>query len=87
MPPAHVHVACVEAFFVLEGEVTFILDGVEPREGPDSLLVPGGRHTRQPLGRASPAARDPLATSTTTSSRLEALWHGAEPPTVEEERR
>jgi mannose-6-phosphate isomerase-like protein (cupin superfamily) len=30
MPPAHRHVQCVEAFFVLEGDVTFVLDGRRP---------------------------------------------------------
>ena len=46
-PPAHRHVNCSEAFFVLDGEVTFVLDGTESRGHPgDFLLVPrGAGHT------------------------------------------
>lgn len=43
MPPPHRHVDCEEAFYVLEGEITFVLDGVEHVRGPgDFVLVPGG---------------------------------------------
>jgi mannose-6-phosphate isomerase-like protein (cupin superfamily) len=47
MPPAHRHVNCSEAFFVLEGEITFRLDEATLTGGPgDFLLVPrGAGHT------------------------------------------
>jgi len=43
MPPAHRHLACDEAYYVLEGEVTFLVDG-ETRIGSRGwwVLVPGG---------------------------------------------
>lgn len=42
-PPAHVHPDRVEAFWVLEGEAEFELDGQVLRAGADSfVLVPGG---------------------------------------------
>ena len=46
-PLPHRHVNCSEAFWVLDGTITFILDGVEQRGGPDDfLLVPrGASHT------------------------------------------
>ena len=47
MPPAHRHVNCSEAFFVLAGTLTFVLDGEPVPGGPgDFLLVPrGAAHT------------------------------------------
>ena len=43
MPPAHVHVDAEEAFFVLEGDVTFRLGSGEAQRGSGScVLVPGG---------------------------------------------
>ena len=43
MPPAHRHVNCSEAFFVLAGTLTFVLDSVSLDGGPgDFLLVPRG---------------------------------------------
>src|SRR5947207_12498237 len=42
-PPPHRHVTCSEAFFVLEGTITFRLDGAELTGGTgDFLLVPRG---------------------------------------------
>ena len=43
MPPAHRHLACDEAYYVLEGEVTFVLEGLE-QVGTEGwwVLVPGG---------------------------------------------
>jgi quercetin dioxygenase-like cupin family protein len=47
MPPPHRHVNCSEAFFVLDGEITFRLDEATLTGGPgDFLLVPrGAGHT------------------------------------------
>jgi mannose-6-phosphate isomerase-like protein (cupin superfamily) len=46
-PLPHRHVNCSEAFWVLDGTITFVFDGVESRGGPDDfLLVPrGAAHT------------------------------------------
>jgi quercetin dioxygenase-like cupin family protein len=57
-PPAHVHPDRVEAFWVLDGEAEFELDGELTRAGADSfVLVPGGvAHT--------------FGASTTTSARV-----------------
>ena len=88
MPPAHRHIECLEAFFVLEGEVTFVLDGrSETRAAGWSVLVPeGGSHTfgnqgDQParlLVLHSPAMDGYFA-------ELERLWSGPEPPSSAEE--
>jgi mannose-6-phosphate isomerase-like protein (cupin superfamily) len=47
MPPPHRHTNCSEAFFVLDGTITFLVDGSSLRGGPgDFLLVPrGAGHT------------------------------------------
>src|ERR1700689_1637883 len=52
-PPAHRHTNCSEAFFVLDGEITFWIDAAEETGGPgDFLLVPRGMaHT---FGNRSP---------------------------------
>ncbi|HWF83033.1 MAG TPA: cupin domain-containing protein [Streptosporangiaceae bacterium] len=46
-PPAHRHTNCSEAFFVLDGEITFVLGSERLTGGPgDFLLVPRGQaHT------------------------------------------
>ncbi len=46
-PLPHRHVNCSEAFWVLDGTITFVVDGAEQRGGPDDfLLVPrGASHT------------------------------------------
>jgi mannose-6-phosphate isomerase-like protein (cupin superfamily) len=47
MPPAHRHVNCSEAFFVLSGVITFLVDGASlAGSAGDFLLVPrGAGHT------------------------------------------
>jgi quercetin dioxygenase-like cupin family protein len=88
MPPPHIHTKCEEAFYVLDGEIEFLLDNetLIGRRG-SFILVPGGvSHT---FGNAS-----------TTSSRLliihapamdayfeelQTLWSAAVPPTTEDE--
>jgi len=46
-PLPHRHVNCSEAFWVLDGTITFVFDGVEHRGGRDDfVLVPrGASHT------------------------------------------
>jgi mannose-6-phosphate isomerase-like protein (cupin superfamily) len=47
MPPPHRHSTCSEAFFVLDGTITFLVDGESLDGGPgEFLLVPrGAAHT------------------------------------------
>ena len=88
-PLAHRHVNCSEAFWVLDGTITFVLDGVEEHGGPDDfLLVPrGASHTfgndgdepARLLVMHAPAADAYFV-------ELEALWSGEAPPTPEQER-
>lgn len=89
MPPPHVHTDCEEAYFVLDGAVTFVLDGEERVEGPQTfVLVPDG--TAHTFGNRSgqPARLLVLHAPALDGyfAALEALWHRPEPPTVEEER-
>ena len=88
-PLPHRHVNCSEAFWVLDGTVTFVLDGV-PQQGrrDDFLLVPrGAAHTfgndgdepARLLVLHAPAADAYFV-------ELEALWSREAPPTPEEER-
>jgi mannose-6-phosphate isomerase-like protein (cupin superfamily) len=88
IPPAHRHVNCSEAFFVLSGTITFWLDGAELAGGAgDFLLVPrGAAHTfgnqhEQPgrlLVLHAPAMDGYF-------EELHKLWAGAEPPSREAE--
>jgi mannose-6-phosphate isomerase-like protein (cupin superfamily) len=89
MPPPHRHENCEEAYFVLDGEVTFVLDGQDQVGGLGTfVLVPGG--TAHTFGNRSqsesrllvlhaPALDDYFAA-------LESLWSAAEPPSVDQER-
>src|SRR5579875_66947 len=88
-PPPHRHVNCSEGFFVLDGTVTFVLDGSEcsGRHG-DFLLVPrgaahtfgnGGAGTARLLVLHAPAMDAYFA-------ELDELWSRENPPAPEEER-
>ena len=46
-PPTHEHAGEDDAFYVLEGEVTFLVDGDEIVAGPGTVVLvpPGVRHT------------------------------------------
>jgi mannose-6-phosphate isomerase-like protein (cupin superfamily) len=88
-PPAHRHVTCSEAFFVLAGTVTFWLDGTELAGGAgDFLLVPRGvGHTFG--NRGSEPARLLVLHAPAMDAyfeELHQLWSGAQPPTREAER-
>jgi mannose-6-phosphate isomerase-like protein (cupin superfamily) len=88
-PLPHRHVNCSEAFWVLDGTITFVLDGVAQQgRRDDFLLVPrGAAHTfgndgEEParlLVLHAPAADAYFA-------ELEALWSRETPPTPDEER-
>jgi uncharacterized cupin superfamily protein len=88
-PPPHRHVNCSEAFFVLDGTITFWLDAAELAGGPgDFLLIPrGAGHTFG--NRSSEPARLLVLHAPAMDAyfaELDALWSGPEPPTPEAER-
>src|SRR4029077_19049517 len=56
-PPLHVHHTADEAFFVLEGEVEFFLDGAEPRRAGPGDFVFGPRGVPHRFEVRSPEAR------------------------------
>jgi mannose-6-phosphate isomerase-like protein (cupin superfamily) len=88
-PQPHRHVNCSEGFFVLDGTVTFVLDGSEfSGTHGDFLLVPrgaahtfgnGGAGTARLLVLHAPAMDAYFA-------ELDELWSGENPPTPEQER-
>jgi mannose-6-phosphate isomerase-like protein (cupin superfamily) len=88
-PLPHRHVNCSEAFFVLDGAVTFVLDGTELLGRPDDfLLVPrGAAHT---FGNGGEQAARLLVLHAPAMdvyfAELDELWPRASPPTPEEER-
>jgi len=88
MPPPHRHIDCDEAYFVLDGDVSFILEG-ETNVGPAGtwVLVPGGvGHTFG--NRSDSAARLLVLHSPPLDgyfADLHELWHRASPPSTEEE--
>jgi len=88
-PPPHRHVNCSEAFWVLDGTITFVLDGV-PQQGvrDDFLLVPrGAGHTFGNDGE-EPARLLVLHAPAMDAyfAELDALWSREAPPGPGEER-
>jgi quercetin dioxygenase-like cupin family protein len=87
-PPPHVHPDRVEAFWVLEGEAEFDLDGVVNRAGAGSfVLVPGGvAHT---FGASADVAARVLVLHAPALDdyfrELAELWAGETPPEREVE--
>ena len=88
-PLPHRHVNCSEAFWVLDGTITFVLDGAEQRGGRDDfLLVPrGASHTFGNDGE-EPARLLVLHAPAMDAyfAALDALWSGEAPPAPEQER-
>ncbi|MGO9078811.1 MAG: cupin domain-containing protein [Streptosporangiaceae bacterium] len=89
MPPAHRHTDCTEAFWVLDGEVLFLLSGTEQSGGPGTfVLVPGG--TAHTFGNRSAALARVLVLHAPAMDRyfaeLEQLWSGPQPPSPDQER-
>jgi mannose-6-phosphate isomerase-like protein (cupin superfamily) len=88
-PPAHRHVNCSEAFFVLGGQIAFSLDGTDLTGGPgDFLLVPrGAAHT---FGNAGIDEARLLVLHAPAMDayfeELHRLWAAGQPPAAEEER-
>jgi mannose-6-phosphate isomerase-like protein (cupin superfamily) len=88
-PPAHRHVNCSEAFFVLDGQISFELDDQSLSGGPgDFLLVPrGAAHTFGNAG-AGPARLLVLHAPAMDAyfEELHRLWASGQPPATEQER-
>jgi mannose-6-phosphate isomerase-like protein (cupin superfamily) len=88
-PLPHRHVNCSEAFWVLDGTITFVLDGAEQRgRRDDFLLVPrGAAHTFGNDGD-EPARLLVLHAPAMDAyfAELDALWARETPPSPEEER-
>lgn len=88
-PPPHRHTNCSEAFFVLEGTVTFWLDGAGQSGGPgDFLLVPrGAAHS---FGNSSTGLARLLVLHAPAADgyfeELHRLWAGDQPPERAQER-
>ena len=88
-PPPHRHVSCSEAFFVLDGTITFWLDDAELTGGSgDFLLVPRGAAHTFGNGSEEPARLLVLHAPAMDAyfAELDALWAGPEAPTREAER-
>jgi quercetin dioxygenase-like cupin family protein len=88
IPPAHRHATCTEAYFVLDGAVTFWLDGDRTAGGPgDFLLVPRGAGHTFGNDSESPARLLVLHAPALDAyfTELHRLWAGDEPPTREQE--
>lgn len=88
-PLPHRHVACSEAFFVLDGTVTIVVEGAELTAGPeDFLLVPRGAAHTFGNSSGSPARLLVLHAPAMDAyfAELDELWSRPDPPTPEEER-
>jgi mannose-6-phosphate isomerase-like protein (cupin superfamily) len=89
MPPSHAHVNCDEAYYILDGMVTFLLAGEERTVGRETfVLVPAG--TGHTFGNRSPEPARLLVMHSPALdgyfAELEKLWSGATPPSVDDER-
>jgi mannose-6-phosphate isomerase-like protein (cupin superfamily) len=88
-PLPHRHVTCSEAFFVLDGLVTFVLDGTELTGGPeDFVLVPRGAAHTFGNGGGEPARLLVLHAPAMDAyfAELDELWSRPEPPAPDQER-
>ena len=88
-PPPHRHTNCSEAYFVLDGEVSVVVEGENLNVGPEGfVLIPRG--TAHTFGNAGDVearllvihapAMDPYFAG------LHELWNRDQPPSPEEER-
>ena len=88
-PPAHRHTNCSEAYFVLDGLVTVIVEGEELTVGPEGfVLVPRG--TAHTFGNAGTQEARLLVIHAPAMDAyfagLHELWNRDESPTSAEER-
>ncbi len=88
-PPPHRHTNCSEAYFVLDGLVSVIVEGEELTVGPEGfVLVPRG--TAHTFGNAGDEEARLLVIHAPAMDAyfagLHELWNRSEPPTPDEER-
>jgi mannose-6-phosphate isomerase-like protein (cupin superfamily) len=88
-PPPHRHTNCSEAYFVLDGVVTVIVEGEELTLGTEGfVLVPRG--TAHTFGNTSTAEARLLVIHAPAMDAyfagLHDLWNRDRPPSAEEER-
>lgn len=88
-PPPHRHTNCSEAYFVLDGLVSIVVEGEEILAGPeDFVLIPRG--TAHTFGNGGDVEARLLVIHTPAMDAyfadLHELWNRDEPPTRDEER-
>jgi len=88
-PPAHRHTNCSEAYFVLDGLVSVIVEGVERKVGPEGfVLVPRG--TAHTFGNPTEAEARLLVIHAPAMDAyfagLHELWNRGAAPSPDEER-
>ncbi len=88
-PPPHRHTNCSEAYFVLEGQVSVIVEGEELTVGPEGfVLIPRG--TAHTFGNAGDVEARLLVIHAPAMDAyfagLHDLWNRDEPPGTDEER-
>ena len=88
-PPAHRHTNCSEAYFVLDGLVTVVVEDRDLTVGPEGfVLVPRG--TAHTFGNGGQAEARLLVIHAPAMDAyfagLHELWNRDEPPTPDEER-
>jgi mannose-6-phosphate isomerase-like protein (cupin superfamily) len=88
-PPPHRHTNCSEAYFVLDGLVSVVVEGEELAVGPEGfVLVPRG--TAHTFGNAGHDEARLLVIHAPAMDAyfagLHELWNRPEPPTPDEER-
>ena len=88
-PPPHRHTNCSEAYFVLDGLVSVVVEGEEIAVGPEGfVLVPRG--TAHTFGNAGEDEARLLVIHAPAMDAyfagLHELWNRPEPPTPDEER-
>jgi mannose-6-phosphate isomerase-like protein (cupin superfamily) len=88
-PPAHRHTNCSEAYFVLDGLVSVIVEGEELTLGPEEfVLVPRG--TAHTFGNAGADEARLLVIHAPAMDAyfagLHDLWNRTDPPSPDEER-
>jgi mannose-6-phosphate isomerase-like protein (cupin superfamily) len=88
-PPPHRHTNCSEAYFVLDGLVSVIIEGQELMVGPEGfVLVPRG--TAHTFGNGGDQEARLLVIHAPAMdayfAELHALWGRDEPPSPDEER-
>jgi mannose-6-phosphate isomerase-like protein (cupin superfamily) len=88
-PPPHRHTNCSEAYFVLDGLVSIIVDGEELTVGPEGfVLVPRG--TAHTFGNSTEREARLLVIHAPAMDAyfagLHDLWNRSDPPSPDEER-